>query len=82
MGSFVAFTLPTSDGSPSEEQLRTMSGLDLLRTLECCHGELAWSRPEVNEFAATTLVVELPQALLTLLQQVIARTPLGENPPT
>ena len=31
---------------------------------------------------ATTLVVELPQALLALLQQVIGRPPLGENPPT
>ena len=82
MGFFVAFTLPTPDGSPSQEQLRAMSGLDLLHTLECCHGELAWSRPEVNEFAATTLVVELPQALLALLQQVIGRPPLGENPPT
>ncbi len=82
MGFFVAFTLPTPDGLPSQEQLRAMSGLDLLHTLESCHGELAWSRPEVNEFAATTLVVELPQALLALLQQVIGRPPLGENPPT
>ena len=78
----VASTLPTPDGFASQEQLRAMSGLDLLRTLERCHGELAWSKPEVNEFAATTLVVELPQALLALMQQVLGRPPLGENPPT
>ncbi|MEB3177091.1 MAG: hypothetical protein VKJ87_05785 [Synechococcus sp.] len=67
----MAFALP-SPGGPSLEELRAMSGLELLFTLEQIHGELAWNRPEVSEFASTTLVVELPEALRTLLQQVQA----------
>ena len=67
----MAFALP-SPGGPSLEELRAMSGLELLFTLEQLHGELAWNRPEVSEFAAITLVMELPEALGNLLREVQA----------
>lgn len=69
VGVSMAFALP-SPGGPSLEELRAMSGLELLFTLEQLHGELAWNRPEVSEFAAITLVMELPEALGNLLQAV------------
>ena len=57
-----------------------MSGLDLLRLLEIQHGPAGWERPEQAEFAAITLVVELPAALRSLLQQVLEAPPLRDNP--
>jgi hypothetical protein len=64
----------SSQGSfpePSPEKLRSLSGLELMQTLELAHGVIPWTRPEVSEFASVTLVVELPEALAALLQRVL-----------
>ena len=65
---------------PTPQELREMSGLDLLRVLDLQHGPLGWERAEHAEFAAITLVVELPAALLGLLQRALDGPVLGENP--
>ena len=59
--------------SARERLLKPYGALDGERPLawqEQLHGELAWNRPEVSEFAAITLVMELPEALGNLLQAV------------
>lgn len=50
--------------------------------MERCHGSIAWQRTEVSEFASVTLVMELPQALLSVLRQALAMPALRENPRT
>ena len=70
---------PSSSGL-SAQDLSRLSGLDLLRLLEIEHGAAGWQRPEQAEFAAVTLVVELPSALSALLQHVLDGTPLRDNP--
>jgi hypothetical protein len=67
---------------PSDAQLRNMSGIELLQAMERCHGSIAWHCSEVSEFASVTLVMELPQALLSVLRQALAMTALRENPRT
>ena len=66
-----SFFSPESFPGPSAEQLRSLSGLDLMHTLELAHGAIPWNRPEVSEFASVTLVVELPEAMAALLQRVV-----------
>ena len=60
---------PSSSGL-SAQDLSRLSGLDLLRLLDIEHGDAGWQRPEQAEFAAVTLVVELPQELANLLQNI------------
>jgi len=67
---------------PTAAELRAMSGLQVLDTMQRCHGAIAWSHPQVSEFAAVSLVMELPQALLALLRSVLELPALRENPRT
>ena len=60
---------PSSSGL-SAQDLSRLSGLDLLQLLEIEHGAAGWHRPEQAEFAAVTLVVELPQELALLLEKI------------
>lgn len=75
-------TDPATDAviAPTAAELRAMSGLQVLDTMERCHGAIAWSHPQVSEFAAVSLVMELPQALLALLRSVLELPALRENP--
>tara|TARA_Y100000991_G_scaffold59407_1_gene43633 strand:- start:382 stop:618 length:237 start_codon:yes stop_codon:yes gene_type:complete len=70
----------SSSSGLSADDLSRLSGLDLLRLLDVEHGAAGWQRPEQAEFASVTLVVELPSALFALLQQVLGRPPLSDNP--
>lgn len=47
--------------NPTAAELRAMSGLQVLGAMQRCHGAIAWSHPQVSEFAAVSLVVELPR---------------------
>ena len=69
-----------SSSGLSAQDLNRLSGLDLLRLLDLEHGSAGWQRPEQAEFAAVTLVVELPSALFALLQHVLDGMPLRDNP--
>ena len=70
----------SSSSGLSPQDLSQLSGLDLLRLLDIEHGSAGWQRPEQAEFAAVTLVVELPSALVALLQLVLETPPLRDNP--
>ncbi|MFW6730463.1 MAG: hypothetical protein ACODUE_01795 [Synechococcus sp.] len=65
---------------PTAAELKAMSGLQVLGSMQRCHGAIAWSHPQVSEFAAVSLVMELPQALLALLRSVLELPALRENP--
>ena len=60
----------SSSSGLSADDLTQLSGLDLLRLLDVEHGAAGWHRPEQAEFAAVTLVVELPQELALLLEKI------------
>ena len=60
-------SLPHSFPQHSEQELREMSGLDLLRLLEIQYGQQVWDKPEHIEFAAISLVVELPMAISQII---------------
>lgn len=73
---------PRGSVQPSAAELRAMTGLQVLATMQRCHGAIAWSHPQVSEFAAVSLVMELPQALLALLRSALELPALRENPRT
>ena len=60
----------SSSSGLSAQDLSRLSGLDLLQLLNIEHGDAGWQRPEQAEFAAVTLVVELPQELAVLLEEI------------
>ena len=63
---------PHSFYQHSEQELREMSGLDLLRLLEIQYGQQSWERPEHIEFAAISLVVELPMVISQIISNAQA----------